>query len=188
MANLHLDPAEAHLTSVPSLIQKYHCGDIAEIGVERGALTDAILLACELDIYYLVDPWRPYISPSRYFNQARFQVQDVWDDLYDYVCKKFSDRTIILRLPSVEAAKLFEPSSLDFVFIDGNHSYEAVSEDIHAWLPILRDAGILAGHDYGNDKFPGVECAVQGAFPNAVQTMPGFVWFVEKANCLTIGN
>lgn len=184
-----LDPAEAHLASVPFLIQKYHCYDIAEIGVERGSLTAAILSACEgqLKTYYLIDPWRPYSGPGAgwYFNQPRFQAQDIWDDLYGYVCNLFGNRATILRLPSIEAAKLFRPSSLDFVFIDGDHSCEAITADIQAWLPILRETGILTGHDYDAEEFPDVRWAVHDIFPNElIQTMPGFVWFIEKAQLL----
>ena len=36
----------------------------------------------------------------------------------------------------------------DFVFIDANHSYEAVREDVAAWAPKVRSGGIVSGHDY----------------------------------------
>ena len=53
-----------------------------------------------------------------------------------------------IKLPSVEASKLYEDESLDFVFIDGDHSYEAVQADIKAWLPKVKPGGCLAGHDW----------------------------------------
>lgn len=180
---IDLDPAEAHFASVPHLIRKYNCRDIAEIGVERGGLTHAILSACQLDSHFLIDPWRPYSGSGAgwYFNQPRFQKWAVWDDLYDYVVKCFGDRTTILRLPSLEAIQQFQSNSLDLVFIDGDHSYEAVTADIQAWLPILRDTGILAGHDYDAKEFPTVRQAVHDAFPDdIIRILPGFVWFIEK--------
>lgn len=52
-----------------------------------------------------------------------------------------------LRSLSTELAPHFD-QPISLVFIDGNHAYEAVSEDIRAWLPKLRDGGIIALHDY----------------------------------------
>ena len=52
-----------------------------------------------------------------------------------------------------EASKWFADESLDFVFIDGDHSYEAVKQDINDWTPKVRKAGIVSGHDYYNGKY-----------------------------------
>lgn len=52
-------------------------------------------------------------------------------------------------LNSVDAAKLFADGSLDFIFIDADHSYAAVKADIAAWKPKLKPDGVLAGHDIG---------------------------------------
>ena len=62
------------------------------------------------------------------------------------------------RAPSAEAAQEFEDASLDFVFIDARHTYEAATEDLAAWWPKLRPGGLFAGHDYTNS--PGVRAAV----------------------------
>jgi predicted O-methyltransferase YrrM len=55
---------------------------------------------------------------------------------------------VVHELDSVEASKLYADESLDFVFIDADHSYEAVKRDIAAWLPKVKSGGIIAGHDY----------------------------------------
>ncbi len=54
----------------------------------------------------------------------------------------------IVKGDSVEVAKTIPDGSLDFVFIDADHSYEAVKADIAAWAPKVRHMGIVAGHDY----------------------------------------
>lgn len=54
----------------------------------------------------------------------------------------------IVKKPSLEAVKEYDDNSLDGVFIDGNHEYENVKADILAWIPKVKNGGILAGHDY----------------------------------------
>ena len=63
------------------------------------------------------------------------------------------------RMTTDKAASLFEDSSLDGVFIDADHTYEAVKKDIQNWFPKVRKGGILAGHDYIH-TWPGVVQAV----------------------------
>lgn len=53
-----------------------------------------------------------------------------------------------LFMDSLSAAKVFKDNVLDLVFIDADHSYEAVRDDIKNWLPKVKDGGILCGHDY----------------------------------------
>jgi predicted O-methyltransferase YrrM len=65
-----------------------------------------------------------------------------------------------------EAVKLFDDESLDAVFIDADHSYEAVKLDIQNWMPKVRRGGILAGHDYV-PSWPGVVRAVDELLPDA---------------------
>ena len=52
-----------------------------------------------------------------------------------------------MRMPSVDAAATFADGSLDFVFIDADHSYEAAKADIAAWRSKVKPGGILCGHD-----------------------------------------
>lgn len=53
-----------------------------------------------------------------------------------------------IRMPSTEAAKLYEDASLDMVFIDACHTYDCVRADIASWYPKVKPGGYLAGHDY----------------------------------------
>ncbi len=53
-----------------------------------------------------------------------------------------------IRMDSVAAAETYANGSLDFVFIDGDHSYEGVRRDILAYLPKMKHNSIISGHDY----------------------------------------
>lgn len=72
---------------------------------------------------------------------------------------------------SVEVAKSWGPSATprDLIFIDAEHTYEALKADIEAWWPHLKDGGVMAFHDYKTAAFPGVTQAIEERFGDAVQ-------------------
>lgn len=57
-------------------------------------------------------------------------------------------RFLVWPLPSVEKAAEFDDESVDVVFLDGDHAYDAVSADIDAWWPKLKSGGFMAGDDF----------------------------------------
>jgi SAM-dependent methyltransferase len=83
-----------------------------------------------------------------------------------------------IRLGSLEAAAQYAPGSLDFVFIDGDHDYAAVRADIVAWLPLVKDGGVLAGDDF-LDQWPGVQRAVRELLGGRVEFY-GPCWVYRK--------
>ena len=48
----------------------------------------------------------------------------------------------------MDAVKDFENESIDFVYIDGNHGFKFITEDIYEWSKKVRKGGIISGHDY----------------------------------------
>jgi Methyltransferase domain len=93
-----------------------------------------------------------------------------------------------IRMHSVDAAKLYEDKSLDFVFIDAGHEYDEIMSDLNAWYPKVKNEGIIAGHDYFflNDsehgwKYPGVRDAVNIFFNNkALVSGNEYCWLYNK--------
>lgn len=71
------------------------------------------------------------------------------------------ERLRVLEADSVAAAASFADRSIDWVFIDADHSYDAVLADIAAWAPKVKDGGLISGHDYGRS---GVTDAVRRSF------------------------
>jgi len=79
------------------------------------------------------------------------------------------------RMTSVDAAATYPDNSLDFVFIDADHNYEPVLQDITAWLPKVKVGGILGGHDYRHGP---VSAAVHQLLVKVRST--GNCWWIVK--------
>jgi hypothetical protein len=62
--------------------------------------------------------------------------------------KGYEDRAIMIRASSEISSNMFLDNSLDFVYIDANHAYDFVKEDIELWYPKVKKGGYLCGHDY----------------------------------------
>ena len=78
---------------------------------------------------------------------------------YKKTVKKFSNnpKVKIIRDYSVNAAKMFDDKYFDFVYLDGDHSYEGVKKDLDSWYPKLKKFGVMCGDDYGNMHLPVIE-------------------------------
>lgn len=66
---------------------------------------------------------------------------------------------------SSEASRLFDRESVDFVFVDADHSYQGVLRDIVAWLPKMKKTGVIAGHDYHYENLDVIK-AICSLFPS----------------------
>jgi len=65
-----------------------------------------------------------------------------------------------VRDRSEQAYRFYPDQSIDVVFVDADHSYEATRESIEVWLPKIRPGGVICGHDYNLESWPGVVRAV----------------------------
>ena len=98
-----------------------------------------------------------------------FTCIDTWytDELYNKFLTNtsiFQNRLNHIRTSSADGSKHFKDKSLDFVFLDADHRYEAVMEDISNWLPKIKPNGVLAGHDYHQFQHEGVYNAINERF------------------------
>jgi hypothetical protein len=66
-----------------------------------------------------------------------------------------------LKAYSPQCSEEFANESLDFVYIDALHDYDSVKSDMEAWFPKIKQGGILAGHDYSLQDWPGIFTAVE---------------------------
>ncbi len=151
-----------------------------EIGVAWGR--SVVFLASEMVArgdrsarIYAVDPW----DDPRFFSGAGSVA--AWAA---HASKEELSLIYPLRLWSDQAARLFEPRSLDLVFVDGLHSYEGCASDIRSYLPLMKSGGVLAGHDFGDfekrtfggPSYPGVDRAVSELLGLDKVTIDCSVW------------
>jgi len=113
-----------------------------EIGTGEGANAESILRTLNMKTLYLIDPYEAYIDDGQLVNTYNNMFTLTKERL-----SKFGDKTKFLLEKSNEVISII-PDGLDFVYIDGNHSYEFVREDIYLYYPKVRPGGVLGGHDY----------------------------------------
>ncbi|MCK9351249.1 MAG: class I SAM-dependent methyltransferase [Candidatus Paceibacterota bacterium] len=127
----------------PDLLKELGMMKGVELGVYKGKYSEILMNRMPgLDLT-AVDSWKAYKGYKDYpdadleinaFNQAKTRSQT----------RGFK----ILQDWSVDASRKFEDESLDFIYIDSNHDFAHVIEDLAAWSPKVKKGGIISGHDF----------------------------------------
>jgi hypothetical protein len=135
-------------STLPRLIDRYGLKIGCEIGVAFGMHSHSILANSSVQFLFSIDPYRHFetgYNDSLNFDQLTHNI------LCQMVMARlapFGHRSILLRMASEEAITLFADESLDFVYIDGNHTFPNVKFDIENWYTKVRPGGIVSGDDY----------------------------------------
>jgi hypothetical protein len=142
----------------------------AELGAHAGKFTEELLMMFPDLTMYAVDAWA--VTPG-------YESYDFPDIRKAFVRRtaRFGKRVQPLQMDSVEAALHVKDASLDFVFIDADHSYAGVAADIDAWRCKVKPGGLLCGHDYLHPRFPGVAKAVDERVKATAG--PDYVWWTR---------
>jgi hypothetical protein len=127
--------------------------NVVEIGVASGNLANRVLsLNKGIEKYYAVDPWKVYIESYNRPPHAKEKQQSFWDSLYERVVamQERFPALYIMRMTSVRASKELTDIGevLDFVYIDAIHDAENIVKDVYGWLTLVREGGLIGGHDY----------------------------------------
>jgi hypothetical protein len=123
----------------------------AEIGSWKGDFAAQILTVVQPSELFLVDPWKFNPAfPKRWHGGGSAKSQDDMDAIHASVVNRFSSsrQVTILRQPSVVGAGSFDDEFFDFVYIDGDHSRDAVFADLEAWFPKVKPGGFLVCDDF----------------------------------------
>ena len=115
-----------------------------EVGVERGYYTE--ILARENPRAHIIgiDPWAAYREYRDHISQEKM------DRFYFDAVKLLEpfNNVELRRAYSMDAVKDFKNGELDFVYIDGNHHFKYIAQDIVEWSKKVRRGGIVSGHDF----------------------------------------
>lgn len=149
-----------------------------ELGVWTGHNMGHLLESCSnIKMLYGVDPYLPYQDWNRYIDE------NVMENAKNTALKNitpFKERSELIIAKSEDVAERF--NDLDFIFIDGDHSYEMCFKDLNLWYHRVKRGGIFSGHDF---TLPGVNKAllefrttsnIKGNF----KVIPNDVWFWIK--------
>jgi len=138
----------------------------AEIGVHEGDFSARIISDVSPQKLHLIDPWEHFDGSE--YDRAWYGGHDVsqseMDRRFEHVKQRFDSniergQVKIHRVPSDEAVSDFEDAYLDWVYIDGNHLYDYILQDLQLYEPKVKPGGALMGDDYG----------VEGWWDNGVQ-------------------
>ena len=115
-----------------------------EVGVAAGEYSQILCQANPQMQLYGVDPWKPYRGYRDYTRPQTFT------RFYDQAATKLNQYPNYTFIPkfSLEAVTDFPDRSLDFVYIDANHNFQNVTNDIVEWSKKVKIGGIISGHDY----------------------------------------
>ena len=182
----------SHSVPLMRLIRRLGDGPLlgAEVGVWFGVNADIILQTMPNVSLHLIDSWdmgggtTMQGRPLRDWEAAYRAAQGVAD--------RYPDRTRLIRAFSVDAARCAADGSLDFVFIDADHGYDGIRDDVRLWWPKIRIGGLFSGHDYRHHKNKTGEFGVKRAVDefaiecgHVVRLTRGSVWYwiKEKERC-----
>lgn len=135
-------------------------GKGAEIGVWTGDFSARILKTARPGTLHLIDPWQAATDATHgkaLYSAARGVDMD---GVHASVCARFAEaiaagQVVIHRATSVEAMAGIADDSLDFVYIDGDHAYDAVRTDLDLAWAKCRPGGLIAVDDYSTGKWWG---------------------------------
>lgn len=116
-----------------------------EIGCSIGDTSEWLLQSLPTLKWTGIDPYANYIDWN---GNNLNNLQSQFEAFEKRIMARYPDRTNFLRMTSDEASDHIEDNSLDFVFIDGLHTYEQVKIDCQNFYPKVKRGGLFAGHDY----------------------------------------
>ena len=130
----------------------------AEVGVWKGDFSAQILATAQPKHLHLIDPWAMASDPAHaqawYADQRGADMDGIFAAVQDRFATEVDQGTVqIHRAPSETALAALPDASLDFIYVDGDHSYAAVRQDLDMAIQKTRSGGLICVDDYRSDKW-----------------------------------
>lgn len=131
---------------IESIIKENSYSVGAELGLKDGSTISYILSSCEFVKMIGIDLWGAQPNNTGPENYAEWNF-DYIEEIARRKIEPYKSRATIYKMTTHEASQLVSDNSLDFVFIDADHSESGVLMDIEDWAPKVKDEGHIIGHD-----------------------------------------
>jgi hypothetical protein len=125
-------------------------GICVEVGTWQGEFTESILSKSDVTKVFCVDPYKHFSNgeyPDGMNNLTQIDFDNLFSKTSSRLTSRFSNKVEFIRELSLDASSKFQDNSLDYVYIDGNHDYKYVLNDLKAWYPKIKVGGYLCGDD-----------------------------------------
>ncbi len=125
----------------------------AEIGVWKGDFSEKIVAQTNPTRLHLIDGWMHIAEFAESIYGTPNRDQAFMDAMFERVRNKFKKQidagiVVLNRGLSEEISKKFENNYFDWIYIDANHSYEYVKDDLECYFPKVKKGGLICGDDY----------------------------------------
>lgn len=131
-----------------SLVNEFQPNTFAEIGVWRGDFAAVILRECPfIRTYLMIDPWNYLPDWNKPLNISSSEFSEIYRDAIEKT-RFASNKIEVLRGRTKDVVDSILNDSLDFVYIDGDHTLRGITIDLIKIFPKVKSGGYIAGDDF----------------------------------------
>lgn len=164
--------------NICDLLNTHNYKSGAEIGVQNGDFSKTILSNWGGHLT-LIDCWEHTDNYIDISNVSDAEHRICYENTINNI-KNYKNRCTIIKDFSIQIAEITPDNSFDFVYIDANHSYDSVYQDITVWISKVKAGGFIGGHDYLNGELPQGNFGVKKAVKDFFNKEPDIVTYNDK--------
>lgn len=164
-----------------SFLQVAAARSMAEVGVWKGEFACEMLHRCDLiQRYYMIDPWSSLPDWNKPFNVSTENFEEVYEEAMRKT-EFAAERRIVLRGRTKEVIDQIPDRSLDFIYIDGDHTLRGITIDLIRLIPKVKEGGMIGGDDFSTDPWQ------HGVAFEPTLVCPLSVYFAEAMDLPIVG-